>query len=239
MTTASKVNGSILEGKKTFYDYFLLAQTNNKLQAENAQLRSVTFDNYYKLQRPEFYKNDTLYRQSFRYISAEIIRASSQQRNNYFTINAGQFQGLKQGMGVVSQNGVVGVVYKVGKQFSLVKSVLTSDINLDVIIGKNEIRGILKWNGKNPKIGSITGVSRDIVVPRWSEVRTQGATGIFPKGLLLGKVLTKRSMEDQSLWDIDVLFSEDLKNVHSVYIIRSLIMEELKLLHKDIPFDNQ
>ena len=142
-------------------------------------------------------------------------------------------------MGVVSQNGVVGVVYKVGKQFSLVKSVLTSDINLDVIIGKNEIRGILKWNGKNPKIGSITGVSRDIVVPRWSEVRTQGATGIFPKGLLLGKVLTKRSMEDQSLWDIDVLFSEDLKNVHSVYIIRSLIMEELKLLHKDIPFDNQ
>lgn len=239
MTTASDINGALLERKKNLYAYFHLLETNRTLQIENAQLRGVALDNYYRLQRPEFYKNDTLYQQYFNYIPAEIIRASSDQRNNYFTLNAGKAQGLKKGMGVISPNGAVGVVYKVGGRYSLVKSILTSDINLDVIIGKKEIRGLLKWNGINAKIGSITGVSRDVDVPRWSEVRTQGATGIFPKGLLIGKVLTKRSMEDQSLWDIDVLFKEDLKNIHTVYVIRSLIADELETLQKDIPLVTQ
>ncbi|MBM3164567.1 MAG: rod shape-determining protein MreC [Bacteroidetes bacterium] len=237
-TGAAKITGQFLSWENDLYNYFQLSAINEALQQENAQLRGVSFDNYYQLQRPTIEKNDTLYQQSFRFIPAKVISAPVDRRNNYFTINAGNIHGIKKGMGVISDNGIVGVVFKVGENYSLIKSVLTSDINIDVIIGKKEIRGILKWNGMNPRIGSITGVSTDVNIPKWSEVRTQGSTGIFPKGLLLGKVQAKERIENQSLWDIRLLFKEDLKNVHCVYIVNSLIIDELEQLQQSVPKDN-
>lgn len=237
-TGAGKVTGQVLSWENALYKYLQLSKENEKLHVENALLRGVSFDNYYQLQRFNVEKNDTLYQQQFRFIPAQIISAPTGQRNNYFTINVGYLQGLKKGMGVASDKGVIGVVFKVGKKYSLIKSVLTSDINIDVIVGKNSIRGILKWNGLNPKIGSITGISTDIRVPNWSEVRTQGSTGIFPKGILLGKVKSKHRMENQSLWDIDLLFQEDLQNVHSVYVINSLVVDEIEQLQHHIPKEN-
>ncbi|MEY4215625.1 MAG: hypothetical protein RLZZ68_81 [Bacteroidota bacterium] len=234
-TGAGKVNGQLLTWENQFYHYLRLSEDNEKLQQENALLRGVTFDNYYQLQRPTLEKNDTVYQQRFRFIPVQIISAPTGQRNNYFTIDAGELQGIKKGMGVISSRGVIGVVFKVGKKYSLIKSVLTSDINIDVIVGKKQIRGILKWNGMNPRIGSITGISTDVYVPKWSEVRTQGSTGIFPKGILLGKVKAKRRMENQSLWDIDVLFKEDLRNVHEAFVINALFINEIEQLQQKIP----
>ena len=237
-TGAGKLNGQLLAWENQCYQYLRLTDNNIKLQQENAQLRGVTFDNYYQIQRPNLEKNDTVYQQRFRFIPVHIISAPTGQRNNYFTIDAGELQGLRKGMGVISDKGVVGVVYKIGKKYSLVKSVLTSDINIDVGVGKKQVRGILKWNGKNPRIGSITGISTDTYVPKWSEVRTQGSTGIFPKGVLLGKVKTKRRMENQSLWDIDVLFKEDFRNVHEAFVINSLFINEIEQLQQFIPKDS-
>lgn len=237
-TAASNVNGQLLTWENDLYSYLRLSKSNQQLHEENALLRGVSFDHYYQIQRAEIEKNDTVYQQSFRFFPATIISAPVNSRNNYFTINAGALQGLKKDMGVISSRGVIGVVFKVGKKYSLIKSVLTSDINIDVVVGKKEVRGILKWNGINPKIGTVTGISTDINVPKWCEVRTQGATGIFPKGILLGKVKATRRLENQSLWDIDLLFQEDLKNTHYVYVINSLIVDEIKGLQRHIPTEN-
>jgi rod shape-determining protein MreC len=237
-TGAGKVTGQLLAWEDRFYRYLRLSEDNQKLQKENAQLRGVTFDNYYQLQRPTLEKNDTIYQQRFRFIPVQIISAPTGQRNNYFTIDAGELQGIKKGMGVISCKGIIGLVFKVGAKYSLVKSALTSDINIDVIVGKIAVRGILKWNGMNPKIGSVMGISTDINVPIWSEVRTQGSTGIFPKGILLGKVKAKRRMENQSLWEIDLLFHEDFRNVHEAYVVNSLIVNEMEQLQQYIPKDS-
>lgn len=238
LSGASNVNGTLLSWERSFFDYLHLHQQNRELQQENSFLRSVAFDQYYQIQRPLYHSEDTIYKQSFKYLPAQVINTSILQRNNYFTINAGSVQQVKKGMGVISNNGVVGIVFKVGEHFSLVKSVLTSDINLDVVVGKSELRGILKWNGKNPKIGSITGLSSDLSVKKWSAVRTQGATGIFPKGILLGKVKEIRQMENQSLWDIDMLYQEDFRTVRFVYVIQSLIADEIQQLQFSIPHSN-
>jgi cell shape-determining protein MreC len=69
-------------------------------------------------------------------------------------------------------------------------------------------------------------------------VHTQGSTGIFPKGILLGKVKAKRRMENQSLWDIDVLFKEDLRNVHEAFVINALFINEIEQLQQKIPTES-
>lgn len=237
-TNTSNINGVILSLESSFYSFWSLSKNNQALQKENAQLRNVAKDNYYQIQRPIYKFKDTVFEQSFSYIPASVINSTIARRNNYFLINVGAVQHIEKGWGVISQKGVIGIIFMVGDRFSLVKSVLTSNINIDVIIGKQSIPGILKWNGKNAKIGSVYGISTDIKINPWSDVRTRGSTGIFPKGIHIGKVKYKQQMENQSLWDIDVLFDENFKTVTNVYVIKSKIKQEIHNLELNIPSDN-
>jgi len=144
---------------------------------------------------------------------------------------------IKKNMAVISPNGVVGIIFKVGKHFSLVKSVLTQDINLDVIVGKDGPQGLLKWDGYNPRIGIVTGVSSDLNIKKNKAIYTLGASGIFPKGLKVGTIVSKSRVEDQALWKIEVLFSEDYRTLQSVYVVNSLLQKELQSLQLEIPED--
>ena len=134
LSTASTLNGKIqfVEGKLT--NHFDLEENNAALRWENAQLRRRVFTNFYRVERTKTQVNDTAYEQSFSFIPTKIINASVGRRNNYFTIDVGEQQGIKKNMGVISPKGVVGIVFKVGEHFSLVKSILTQDINLDIMI---------------------------------------------------------------------------------------------------------
>jgi len=235
LSTASGVNGRIQKWEGGLTNHFLLEENNRKLRLENAQLRKRVFVNFYKHERPTHRIKDTLYEQEYSFVPAEIIHSSSARRNNYFTINIGEIQGIKKNMAVISPNGVVGIIFKVGKHFSLVKSVLTQDINLDVIVGKDGPQGLLKWDGYNPRIGIVTGVSSDLNIKKNKAIYTLGASGIFPKGLKIGTIVSKSRVEDQALWKIEVLFSEDYRTLQSVYVVNSLLQKELHSLQLEIP----
>jgi hypothetical protein len=45
-------------------------------------------------------------------------------------------------------------------------------------------------------------------------------------------------MENQSLWDIDMLYQEDFRTVRFVYVIQSLIADEIQQLQFSIPHSN-
>jgi rod shape-determining protein MreC len=140
-------------------------------------------------------------------------------------------------MGVITPNGILGVVFKSGKHFSLVKSVLSQDINTDVSIGNKGIHGILKWGGKHAKFGTITGVSNDLVVKKWSKVKTLGASGIFPKGIVIGSVYKIKRVENQALWDITIKYSEDYRSLQVAYIVNALFLKETQALERSIPLE--
>jgi hypothetical protein len=42
-------------------------------------------------------------------------------------------------------------------------------------------------------------------------------------------------VEDQALWKIEVLFSEDYRTLQSVYVVNSLLQKELHSLQLEIP----
>ena len=48
------------------------------------------------------------------------------------------------------------------KYFSLVKTVLSENSNIDVEIQPSGLNGLLKWDGKDPQRGSVIGISSDI-----------------------------------------------------------------------------
>jgi rod shape-determining protein MreC len=115
--------------------------------------------------------------------------------------------------------------------------VLSQDINTDVSIGNKGIHGILKWGGKHAKFGTITGVSNDLVVKKWSKVKTLGASGIFPKGIVIGSVYKIKRVENQALWDITIKYSEDYRSLQVAYIVNALFLKETQALERSIPLE--
>ncbi len=240
LTTNNHIAARVLEWEHNLTKHFNLSENNTKLQWENIYWRKREPKFMYQLTRTNVKINDTIFQQQYSYIPAEIINSSVSRRNNYFTLNVGKAQGVDRGMGVFCHEGVVGVIHYSSDHYSLVKTVLTRDINIDVVIDmkKSNMQGILKWDGKNPRYGMVTGVNNDLDVKKWSLVETRGGSGIFPRGIPIGKVSSTEPVEGQALWKVEILFNVDYRRLQRVYVIKNLHLEEQTTLEARIPTDD-
>lgn len=237
LTSASKISGTLLTAKHEVTKHLNLSRNNQMLQRENIKLREQLPQSFHRLNNGLVKINDTLFKQEYTYIPALVINSTHTKANNYFTLNIGWSEGIRPNMGVFSENGIVGIVHNVSEHFSVVKSVLTANINIDVMIEPIGLVGLLKWDGRDSRRGQITGISNDLKIKKWSKVVTRGGSGIFPRGLMVGKVEKLNTVEGKPLWDVVVRFSEDYRTLQRVYVIKHLMQDELKKLEATIPED--
>ncbi|MCO5258733.1 MAG: rod shape-determining protein MreC [Crocinitomicaceae bacterium] len=239
LTTASGAVAKVLEIKNSVTEHLNLKNTNTELQKRNQELLEKIPESFIRIDNYTVKINDTLNKQKFEYIPAEIINSTVEKRNNYFTINIGKVNGVERGLGVISDNGVVGVVHRCSDHYSVVKSVLTENINISVVIDKVGLFGLLKWDGADPRRGSVTGISNDIKIKKWSRVVTREGTGLFPKGIMVGKVEKLKEVEGEAFWDVSILFSEDYRKLQKVYVVKNIFSEEQNSLEALIPQDKK
>ena len=239
LTTASAVSGSILGAKQEVTKHFNLTKNNQDLQKENIRLRKQLPESFHRLQYGTVKINDTLFRQQYEYIPALVINSTVTKRNNYFTLDIGSNQKIKRGMGVFSDKGIVGIIHNVSENYAVVKSVLTENINVDIMIEPIGLFGLLKWDGRDPRRGSIAGISNDQSIKKWSKVVTRGGSGIFPRGLPVGRIEKLKPVEGKPLWDVVIRFSEDYRSLQRVYVIKNLLREEQENLESEIPVDKE
>jgi rod shape-determining protein MreC len=239
LTSAAEVNGRILKVSHEVTKHFNLAQNNTMLQRENIELRKRLPQSFMEIDADFVVINDTLHKTRYEYIPATVIKSTFNHRNNYFTLNVGSVQGIQRDMGVFTDNGIVGIVHNVSEHFCVVKSVLTEAINIDVMVESTGAYGMLKWDGNDARIGSISGISNDIKVKKWSKVITRGGSGIFPRGLPVGKISALKPVEGKPLWNISLLFSEDYRKIQRVYVARNVMKDEQLNLESLIPVDKE
>ncbi|MDA7803920.1 rod shape-determining protein MreC [Crocinitomix sp.] len=163
-----------VEKKYNIDKHFSLSDANEALIQENARLRAQLPESFYRLQGDVFYVNDTIKKQQFQYIPATVIDAKYTKRNNYFTLNQGSSQGIEIGMGVISPEGVVGIVTDVSANYSIVMTVLSEKIRVNVKLKKNNEYWLLNWDGLDYDYGQISEVKRDIPIEVGDEVVTRG-----------------------------------------------------------------
>lgn len=238
-SSASKINGGVFEVRNAVTKHFNLEKTNRKLEWENAQLREKLKESNYKVGRDFIQIEDTNYHQQYKYIPAVVINNTYDKRNNYMTIDIGKNHGIQKGWGVVSSKGVVGIVHLVGDSYALVKTILSKNINVDVSMRDGGAFGLLKWDGVNPKICQVTGISNDISIKKYTKVITRGGSGIYPKGIPVGVITKRKSIEGKPLWDLQVRIAEDFRTIQHVYVIKNVMLDELRELEEKIPVDKE
>lgn len=235
LTTASFVNGKILSVRNDVTKQLNLSKTNSKLQANNLRLLKKVPQSFIQIEKNVVKINDTIYHQQYEYIAGTVINSTVDKTNNYFTINIGSIQGVKPGMGVFSDNGIVGVIHNTSEHFSVIKTVLTDNINIDVIIQPIGLFGLLKWDHRDARYGTVAGISNDLKIKKWSKVYTKGGSGIYPRGILVGRVAELIAVEGEAFWDVKVKFSENYQSLQKVYVVRNLLLDEQSKLESSIP----
>lgn len=237
MSTTSSVNATIFTWRRSVDKHFYLETQNQRLARENAYLRALLKTSNYQIERDRIYIQDTTYKRKYTYIPGTVIQSTYDKRNNYMTVDVGAIHGVKRGDGVISTAGVVGLVHMVSDNYCLVKTVLSKNINLDVMLEKNGAFGLLKWDQESPRVVQVEGISSDIYFKKWSKVVTRGYSGVFPKGIPVGIVKMRKHMEDRPQWEVNVLLTTDFRTIQQVYIVRNNQIDEIRDIQNAIPVD--
>lgn len=243
LTTSNKVTGNIMAARNSVTHFLHQDETNRELIKANKRLREKIPENYIRISSTEIIVRDTIrdtdatYEQQYTYIPATVLKSTYDKRNNYMSLNIGRKQGIKKGMGVFSESGIVGTVYQVSDHFSLVKTILSMNPNIDIMLVEDGSFGFLKWETHQARLANLTGISNDKPVKKWGKVITRGGGGIFPRGLTVGKVYRVSPIEGRALWNVEILLGTNFKKVQKVYVIKNLLKGEQVRLESTIPKD--
>lgn len=234
LSSSNRVVGTVYNLSDGVYKYFnlnevneALAQENEALNTELAQLR----------EQVAFYKQDTSY-QGRRYVSVEkhysfmtakVIHFSTIRQKNTFTINKGESEGVKKGMGVISSKGVVGIVTNTTGHFASMMPIISTDSKLSATIKGKTQYGYLSWSGGDVRYAKLEEVPLYIPVEIGDTVVTSGHSYTFPEGYLVGKVVDFSKRNDNH-YDIRVELAVDFDKLSYVDVIDFKNSEELEQL---------
>lgn len=234
ISASNGFTGNILSFYNNATAYFNLKATNELLVKENAMLRSQLKTSFLKHDTLYSEISDSIYKQHYRYFQAKIISNSFQKRNNYLILSKGKGQGVYTEMGVVTQNGVLGVVNSVSENFSSVISILNSKSAIDAKILRMGYTGTITWDGKNYRIGQLENIPSHVEVKKGDTVVTSGYSSLYPEGILVGVVAKVKEPAGEGFYDIDIKFSVDYNKVEYAYLIFNLAKDEEQKIKEEV-----
>lgn len=213
--------------------YLRLREINDRLSAENAELknrleRMIKEENLFFLS-----VRDTLFNQEYQYTNAEVISSSVNRQKNYLTINKGKKQGIETGMAITSPEGIAGFVTGVSENYSVAISLLNLDFRVSARIKSNDYFGSLSWDGKNPENAVLSEIPQHVMINKGDTVETTGFSAIFPEGIMIGTI-KDFSKSGSDFYNINVALSTDFRRLRYVYIIGNLRKKEREELENSV-----
>ena len=232
INSANFLTGGIYKSANNIKQYFGLKEENEILLEENNRLKSILFNIETEDSKPYSLNKNTSH--NYKLIAAQVYKNSYSATNNYLTINKGIKDSIKQDLGVITSNGIIGIIDNTSKKYARVMSILNTNSRINVQLKRTNHFGILKWDTKSPQIVQLNDIPKLAPVTIVDTVITGGRSTIFPKGIPVGKIVSFQLDETQSDYIIDIKLFNDMTNLGHVFIIENLDAKEiLNLNHKD------
>lgn len=126
------------------------------------------------------------------YLNATVVSRNASTWYNNLTIDKGSHNGIKEGMVVINSTGVIGKITNVSTFSSDVKLITTTDTNnkisVKVTSGDKGLTGLINSYDYETGFLEVEGISNTEKVSIGDLVYTSGLGGVFPSGILIGKV---------------------------------------------------
>ncbi|WP_057939074.1 rod shape-determining protein MreC [Algoriphagus resistens] len=236
--SSNALTGSVLKTRSDVVDFFSLAEANDALLTENAAL-SEQLKTLKAIPDSANIPLDSALEAQFDFRAARIISNSLRFAHNHITLNKGAKDGVKPGMGVFNEQGVIGRIKSVSENYSVAISLLNTELSLSSKIKTNDSFGTTKWDGKNSKKTKLLYVPRHVTASPGDTVITTGYSAVFPEGILVGIIESVDQSEDPNYLDIVINLSTDFSKAHYVYLVENTQLAELDSLYKQSEIENE
>ena len=240
LTSAGALTSSIYKGTNNVTSYFHLHDINEDLQSQcaNLELEVLALRNQIRNYQEKYDIDSTKVPHELRqyeFILAHVINNSINKPYNYITINKGAKDGIKPEMGIVDQNGVVGIVNLVGENSSRVISLLNPNLRLSCKIKGDNSFGSLIWDGEDPTIAILEELPRHTVFKKGDTVVTSGYSAVFPEGIPVGVIISDKKGQNENFFSLKVKLYTDFTKLSTIRVVVNNLKEELDSLEiKDI-----
>lgn len=230
-SSANVVVGRIYDWSSQLEHFFSLTKVNEELTARNIALEEKISDLSEKLTtviKDSSYVKDSLLLpvQEMKLIPAKVVSNSIIRPDNLMTINKGSKDGVKKDMGVVCGTGVVGIVYLVSPQYSVVIPLLNTKSNISCKIENREYFGYLVWQGGATDIAYLDDIPRHARFKLNENIVTSGYSSIFPPGIKVGKILHVYNSADGVSYRLSVKLSTNFSTLRDVSVVDNTAMKE-------------
>lgn len=196
-----------------------LQSENRELMIEISDLRQENAE-YEELKR----ENEVLRSQlglesivSSNLIISNVIQGDLRSLNSELIIlNRGRLDGVDEGAPVIWKGNLIGQVFEVEERISKIRLITSNEISVSVISEDNRTKGIV--NGDINGGVLMSKILREENVEEGELILTSGI-GVFPKGLIVGRVVEIRGQDSdaEKVARIELLF--DFKIIEELFII--------------------
>ena len=241
LTSANNVTGWFYDTSNHITSFFYLKKNNAQLLERNAELEKK----YYDLQAlldsviasdsmvVEAFAPDSITTPQFDFIPAEVVNLSFSGVNNFITLNKGLSHGIRPDMGVISQQGVVGVVANVSPNFSVVIPVINPKFRLSARLKNSENYGSISWDGTNVRQAQLQDLPKHEVFHEGDTVLTSFSR-IFPRNLIIGFVSNTGKSGDDNFNTFNVHLATNFYTLQDVLVINDMFYEEQQTLEETL-----
>ena len=189
----------------------------DSLMSENAELRKQL-----ESMKEELDIDYTI--NEYDFLNATVISRNISYWYNTITIDKGSYNGVEVDMVVVNSQGLIGKIVSTTTFTSEVKLLTTSDTNnkISVAISSNnkKLYGLIKEYNYNNNYLEVEGISNTESVSIGDLVYTSGLGGVFPSGILIGKVSKIETDEYDLAKIINVSPIADFDDINYVAILK-------------------
>lgn len=238
LTSANSVVSGVYSASSSVTAYFNLKGINEDLQRRNTDLElevlnlKRTIDFYREKEYADSVPVDSSL-QRYSFITAHVINNTITKSHNYITLNKGTEDGLRPEMGVVDQNGVVGIVNVVGPHSARVISLLNPFLRLSCKVKGHNHVGSLVWQGNDYTYAILEELPRHAEFQNGDTIVTSGYSTVFPEGVPVGVVEEGMKEHDENFYALKVRLFTDFVTLSTVRVIRDEMTDEINDLEKN------
>lgn len=207
-------------------EYFSLRETNLSLAEENASLRTKLEQRSQILPGSITVVTDTALINRYEFANAKVVNNSVSRFTNFITIDKGSNEGIAEGMAVISSGGAVGKIKATSRHYSVVTSILNTDVMVSAVLKRTGHFGTVQWDGRNPLFVNLNYIPRHVKPSVGDSVVTSGYNAIFPQDIIIGTIDEIKLNDAALFYDLKVRLSQDFQQLTYVAVVKSNLKAE-------------
>ena len=240
LTSANKVSAEVYRMSNDVTSFFQLKSNNQELLQRNAELESMV-----QLLKKEIitltgdtsaieaFTNDSIQPTQFEFIPADVVNSSISKFNNYITIDKGSLDGISPDMGVISSQGVVGVVRNVSKHSAVIIPIINPKFRLGAKLKNSDNFGTIAWDGRSADEAQLREMPKHELFAVGDTVVT-GFSRIFPEGIIVGSTTEIGISLDDNFNTFNIDLATNFHTLQHVLIINDKYYRERVILETSV-----